>query len=326
MDNWIFICNNIDDLTSQTDAKGKTITFSYDALNRLIQKVYPSYNITYSYDDPAGPFSTGKLTKSSVSGGMANEDWVLEYDLMQRGKRSLKKVGSSTPVFERTFDSAGRTLSLKYLAGSPSEKTYGYEYDVAGNLLYVKDSATGGHLADYSGFTALGQPAQAVYPKSGNVSIKRTYTYDPVTNRLTTALTQKWEGGTLVDTYKKLEYQYDPIGNPLQVHDNPNSTAPANLVYNYDAIGNITFKTDVGSYAYTYTNKPHAVNSAGNISLQCDANGNMTQRAVFGRDILAVSYNYDNKRDIIQKNGNNFVGFTYDGNGNRVKKSISQAK
>ncbi|MBI5606908.1 MAG: RHS repeat-associated core domain-containing protein [Deltaproteobacteria bacterium] len=247
-------------------------------------------------------------------------DLVLEYDLMQRGRRNQKTTGASSAIFERTFDSAGRTLSLKYLAGSPSEKIYGYEYDVAGNLLYVKDSATGGHLADYSGFTALGQPTLAVYPKSGNISIKRTYTYDPVTNRLTSALTQKWEGGTLVDTYKKLEYQYDPNGNPLQIHDNPNGTAPANLVYNYDAIGNITFKTDLGSYTYNYGDKPHAARSAGNISLQYDLNGNMTQRAVSGGDTLAVSYNYDNKPDIIQKNGNNFIGFTYDGNGNRVKK------
>ncbi len=278
------------------------------------------YANTHTCDDPVIPFSVGKLTKSSVSGEIINEDQVLEYDLMQRGKKNLKKVGSSTPVFERTFDRAGRAMSIKYLAGSPSEKVFSYEYDVDGNILYVKDNATGVHLADYSDFTALGQSRTADYPKSGGVSIKRTYAYDPVTARLTSAFTQKYAGGTLVDTYKKLEYQYDPMGNPLQVHDDPNLTPPVNLVYNYDAIGNIIFKTDVGSYTYNYGNRPHAVNSAGNISLQYDLNGNMTQRSVSGGDTLNITYNYDNKPDIIQKNGNNFIGFTYNGSGNRVKK------
>ena len=90
-------------------------------------------------------------------------------------------------------------------------------------------------------------------------------------------------------------------------------TNPYTQSYTYDVIGNITYKSDVGSYSYTYGNKPHAVNSAGNITLQYDNNGNMTQRAVSGGDTLAITYNQDNMPTGITKNGSSYVAYTYDG-------------
>ncbi len=68
---------------------------------------------------------------------------------------------------------------------------------------------------------------------------------------------------------------------------------------------NITCKSDVGSYTYNYGSRPHAVLSAGNITIQYDANGNMTSRAVSGGDTLGFTYNQDNMPVSISKNGTN---------------------
>jgi RHS repeat-associated protein len=338
MDYWIYQYDKSGNLTSQTDAKSQTITFQYDCLNRLTQKVYPDRTVTFTYDD----VSVGKLTKvSDPSGGEIKEDSVLEYDLMQRVKRSKKKIGAEEVTFERTYDSAGRAITIKYLAGTPNEKTYGYEYDVAGNLLYLKDNASGSHLVDYSEFTALGQPKYATFPKPSSVSVKTSYTYDPPTARLKTLLTQKLVNGSPTDTYQNLDYQqFDGKGNILTLADTLNGVTHTytydnldrlltakgnngsiyNQSYTYDRIGNITYKSDVGSYTYYYDNKPHAVRTAGSISLQYnDANGNMTQR-VAGGITLDFTYTYDNKPSLIKKNTANYVQFTYDGNGERVKK------
>jgi len=79
-----------------------------------------------------------------------------------------------------------------------------------------------------------------------------TYTYDAL-NRLATAKGTLDTGGISYD------------------HTGTNS-------YQYDRIGNITYKPNVGSYNYNYSNKPHAVNSttgAVNINLLYDSNGNM---------------------------------------------------
>jgi RHS repeat-associated protein len=342
---WTYNYDKSGNLTSQTDAKSQTITFNYDGLNRPIQKTYqtnPIQTITYTYDDPAIPYSKGKLTKvSDPSGGETKEDSVLEYDLMQRIKKSKKKIGADEVTFEKSYDSLGRVLSIKYLAGTPNEKTYSYEYDVAGDLLYVKDNATGNHLVDYSDFTALGQQKIATFPKPNNVSVKTTYTYDPPTARLKTLITQKLVGGSPTDTYQNLDYQqFDGKGNITNIYDSLNGIThsytydsldrlltasgagnnPYTQNYQYDRIGNITYKSDVGNYSYYYNDRPHAVRTAGNISLQYDLNGNMTQRAVSGGNTLDLTYNFDNKTDLIKKNGINHVQFTYDGNGQRVKK------
>ena len=81
-------------------------------------------------------------------------------------------------------------------------------------------------------------------------------------------------------------------------------------------------KSDVGSYTYNYGSQPHAVLSAGNITMQYDANGNMTQKAVSGGDTLSFTYNQDNMPVSISKNGvNNYLTYTYDGSGQRIKKT-----
>jgi YD repeat-containing protein len=153
MGSWTYQYDKAGNLELQTDNKGQKIRFKYDGLNRAYEKRYgdptPLSTVYFTYDDLAVPNSKGKLTKVSYqpAGEDLREDSVLEYDLMQRIKKSKKKIGANEVTYEKTCDSAGRVVSIKYLAGSPNEKTYSYEYDVAGDLLYVKDNATGSHLA-----------------------------------------------------------------------------------------------------------------------------------------------------------------------------------
>lgn len=89
--------------------------------------------------------------------------------------------------------------------------------------------------------------------------------------------------------------------------------------YSYDRIGNITYKSDVGSYAYTYNNQPHAVRTAGAVSLQYDLAGNMTQKVSNGVT-LGITWNADNRPTLITRNGSDYIQYTYDGNGTRVRK------
>ena len=61
-----------------------------------------------------------------------------------------------------------------------------------------------------------------------------------------------------------------------------------NLDVTLDAIGNVTWKSDVGNFTYHAT-KRRAVVSAGSNSYGCDANGNMTTRN--GSTLSYTSYN-----------------------------------
>jgi hypothetical protein len=136
-----------------------------------------------------------------------------------------------------------------------------------------------------------------------NISVQTTYTYNSATSRIRKLVTEKIQSGSSVATYQKLIYdQFDGKGNLVSLNDvqnnlvhdythdsldriltaNGTGATPYSQSYTYDRIGNMTYKSDVGAYSYSYGDKPHAVRSAGNIAFQYDANGRMTQRAVTG--------------------------------------------
>jgi hypothetical protein len=48
------------------------------------------------------------------------------------------------------------------------------------------------------------------------------------------------------------------------------------MSYDYDSIGNMTYKSDIGSYSYNSNmNGPHQVSSIGSKNFTYDLNGNM---------------------------------------------------
>jgi YD repeat-containing protein len=83
-------------------------------------------------------------------------------------------------------------------------------------------------------------------------------------------------------------FSYDALDR-LTLASGPSGQSTA---IGYDAIGNVTSKTGVGSYTYHATRK-HAVVNAGGTAYVYDANGNMTKRG--GATVTWRSYNRPNK-------------------------------
>ncbi|MBX3339700.1 MAG: VCBS repeat-containing protein [Nitrospira sp.] len=151
-------------------------------------------------------------------------------------------------------------------------------------------------------------------------------------------------GGSSGTAYQDLRYSYSLNGNVNDIYDNlvaggagdqhlsydgldrltlangPYGTngATASLTYTYDELGNLTFNSQVGTYAYPASGstsvRPHAVITAGSNSYSYDANGNLTTGA--GR---SLTYNLENKPLTIVISGQTTT-FVYDGDGGRVKK------
>jgi len=179
---------------------------------------------------------------------------------------------------------------------------------------------------------------------------------DFVTNKLTTSacdntvfmptivLTTGSGGGSSGSAYQDLRYVYTVDGNVSDIYDNlvaggagdqhlsydglsrltlangpyGANSANASLTYTYDELGNLTFNTQVGIYAYPASGassvRPHAVTTAGSNTYSYDANGNLTAGA--GR---TLSYDLENKPLTITMAGQTTT-FVYDGDGGRVKK------
>jgi RHS repeat-associated protein len=86
----------------------------------------------------------------------------------------------------------------------------------------------------------------------------------------------------------------------------------AALTVGYDALGNITSKSDVG--AYTYGSRPHAVATAGSATYTYDGNGNMKTG-----DGRSNSYTVFNKPYYMSQNGNS-VTIDYGPNRERFRR------
>ena len=244
-------------LASTTDARGKTISYTYDALNRktgeydgpssaspqLASWVYDNSNNVSGVTDPVGQLTT----ETSYSGGNA-------YKLQQTG-------------FNVFGESLGQTLTLPLAEGNlAGSYTLTHLYSSATGLL-LRDtypaSPGGGALpaetvthnyssgfdlpknlqstlAAYSqntSYTAFSQVAQEeIGTLANNAYI--TDTYDPHTGALTDSNVAKTTVSTTA--FDDTSYTYDPSGNITSQTDTRNGTASETQCFAYDTLDRLT--------------------------------------------------------------------------------------
>jgi len=90
--------------------------------------------------------------------------------------------------------------------------------------------------------------------------------------------------------------------------------------YVYNAIGNLTYRSDIGYYDYPDSGqpRPHAATTAGDNTYHYDLNGNMDSRT---ENTLTYQQQFDVENRLAQVSGAADVTFVYDGDGNLVQKA-----
>ncbi|MEK6714818.1 MAG: LamG-like jellyroll fold domain-containing protein, partial [Candidatus Omnitrophota bacterium] len=345
MGTWLYEYDLLGNLKKQIDAKGQALEFTYDVLNRLTKKEqlnpYPLTLATYQYDEVGKANCIGRLSKITDQSGSSE----FFYDRLGRETKSIKTVSSVTYQVSREYDVLDRLTKLTY----PDGEAVDYSYDTNSGLLEkvfspnpVPSTPTP-YVNDIS-YNSKGQIKTIQY---GNAT-QTDYTYGQDL-RLSQILTRHEAQGT---TLQNLNYVFDKNGNITTLTDNLRSnirtyiyddldrlTTAQNVPavgggyttfnYQYDSIGNMTYKSDVGVMTYGSTSlttggfiQPHALTSAGGYSYQYDANGNMT----VGKN-KTMQYDAENrlvKVDTYAVAGGLRVGeetYLYDGDGGRVRKT-----
>ncbi len=316
MGHWTYAYDAVDNLVNQTDARGVVITFTYDPLNRLIRKEYADAPlishltpVTYTYDDPAKPFSLGKLTAIMDESGSSS----FEYDNLGRLVKEEKVIDGTPYTVHRSYDLLGRLTALTY----PDGETATYSYNAQGGLetIDLSHSLTSSptHLITAIDYNAAGQLTTITY---GN-GVTTDYSYDPQTLRLSSLVTSHQ---TLATTLQDFSYSFDPLGNITAITDRVHT---GSQIFGYDALNRLTKATgSYGIFTYAYDPignmiekegvtmrygesgaGPHAVTSVGNglgpggaeLSLAYDSNGNLVKKAspASGSELTAQLLRYD---------------------------------
>ncbi|MEV6964417.1 LamG-like jellyroll fold domain-containing protein [Hamadaea sp. NPDC051192] len=232
-------------VTSSTDALGKTTNYHYDQLGRVWKTEAPDGGISYaSYDlngnqtwskDPTGKVSgatydyLGRQTTSYQHMNAANVDYTTTYGYDTYGRlQTVATPGGSTTAY--TYNAAGETLTTVLNSG----RTTKVEYDAAGRPLKTTNPDE-----TYS---------QVSYDMLGRV--KLTSSYKSVTTPTllaSTSATYDRAGNQLTSTDAEnntITYTYDPTGMILSETQPISATDSITTTFGYDLNGNRTRFTD----------------------------------------------------------------------------------
>ena len=291
---WVLTRNALGELVSQVDAKNQLSTFTYDALSRPLTRLEPEGLTTWTWGSSAAARNVGQL--AAVAGPGYSEAYA--YDSWARlATRTI--TSDATYQYAFAYNSQGLLDTLTYPVSTGGYRLkLGFDY-AAGQPVRVRDrNAPATVLWELTAQDAAGRVVQ----ESLGTTIAVVTGFDPLTGLMEYRQTGVGGGSAL----QNLAYQWDAADNLTMRQDlNQGLTesfeydaldrlvqarpgAAAALELRYDAIGNLTWKSDVGQYAY-HPGKRHAATSAGQNGFAYDANGNMTQRN--GAALSWFSYN-----------------------------------
>ncbi len=257
--------NALGDVLSQTDARGNVTENSYDALNRLAASTTEGITTAYTYG------TSGNAAQRLVGKQRGNMGIAYVYDDMGRVVTETQSIGAEQYVTAYTYDNRGRTAQVTYPGNVTVRRLYTEQGIHRKTLLQTNDGTTalwelqqdngvlrkerlGTQLTlltqrDSRGFLTAQQIQKSGASPYANPQTLHalSYAYDGSTGNLTS---RQGVNGT-----EQENFTYDNLDRLTEVYT---TTGAGDMETEYDTNGNISYKTDIGSYLYD-TQKRHAV-------------------------------------------------------------------
>ena len=308
---------------------GKTTSYSYDWLNRLIQQTDPDGTVlNYTYD------AVGNLTQSKQTAGTQIRTTSYTYDVANN-LTTLTEPGGNVDVFR--YDNNNRRIDTW-------NNATGYTVDATNKT--VTTAPTGFALHSNAQIDKAGRLTRLKTTRnSSDTSIVTDFSY--CHSSLTTCPTTtdssdrgkiQWEKDNVTSVVTK--YAYDHAGRLLTA-DNPATTGTVEYTYTYDSDGNRTSAlTPAGtSYAaFDIGNGLCRIQTGSGPACPTDGDGSLTSRnygGVFGYDgsgnqtlnpsVDALTYNGADMTSTMGLSSGTQYSFTYAGS-NQVDRASTNAK
>ncbi|MTV40551.1 RHS repeat-associated core domain-containing protein [Duganella radicis] len=282
---WLYEYNAVGALVKQTSPKGQVTTYAYDVLGRLTSRTEPDLTSTWAYDD----CRAGSLCHVKSDNGYVKD---LTYNSL--GDVTTEAINTSATeryIASRSFDANLRLDTMTYPTGLKIK----FIYTSNGYVKELRNADTSALYWQANAMDAEGHLTQQTY---GN-NVVTQQVFDPATGRTKTI------AAGAGNTVQNLSFTYDVNGNVLTRADanqslsesflydtlnrltsntvNSSGAGVVTQTYGYDSIGNITSRSDTGTYTYGAVNlRPHAVDhiamvDGGTRQYSYDAVGNLIQ-------------------------------------------------
>ncbi len=323
-----YVYDNNGNLTSQTDPKNQTINYTYDRLNRPLTEDFTGLantEVTYSYDTCT--YGKGRLCTAYINAVATS----YTYNPLGMMATETRQIDGITYITRFNYDWMGNILSITY----PDNIIVNYGYDTTAGLQSVQ--VAGRTIVSNINYEANREMKKIEY--TNGTAIENVFDTQKL-YRLSSKKTKK-AGTSLQD----IAYTYDSAGDITRIVDaspstirktanyqydnlyrltsasvtNTGNNSNYNQTYQYNAIGNITNKSDQGTYSYrgnegTSYATPHAVTNIGTKTLSYDNNGNILSDG-------SQTFIWDYKNRMTQSTSTlGTMQYFYDCEGNRVKK------
>ncbi len=338
-------------ITTTTDAKGSSVTGTYDNFNRLKVRNYSDAtmpDVSFYYDGrglgaiPAR--SNGKTTKVTSS---VSETRYTAFNNLGQLETHQQITDGNTYQTSYNYDAFGRMISETY----PSMRTVKVDYNADGDVSSVWGTVGSQNRLYANGFhynssgamerMKLGNGKWETYAYNNRQQIteialgnsatdksllKLEYGYGNNTQNNGNLLSQKITFNGLTQPFEQT-YSYDSLNRLQSAEEKVNNSPTWKQTFQYDRYGNRRFDaantTTLGSCSQAVCNP--LINTSDNRfssgqNYLYDANGNVTQDAT-GKQFL---YDAENHQKQVKDASNVTIGeYLYDGEGKRVKKISS---
>lgn len=283
-------------LLSQTDPKGQSFSYVYDLLNRRTDESYPLQSTPFMtltavkrQYDPNNNLTSIDESKNDSQGGTATDSTVNVYDEFDRLTSSTQR-GVNVAY---GYDANGNRTSVGTSSGSTV-----YTYDKRNRVQTAKVGSATTSFVYYPD----GKKKTVTYPNGAGIA----YAYYP-SNRVKTVTNTA--GSTTISSYA---YSYDKNGNRLTQAEVQNGGS-TNTNYSYDTLDRMTGFTAAGP--------------SGSSTNEYTFDGyNRATEKVTAADgtVVTKNYSYDETNWLTRvDDGAKVVDYSYDANGNTVRKSDS---
>lgn len=290
---WTFDYWPAGELRSQRSPRGDVTSYAYDRSSRPITRDEPEGRTTWTWGASVASRNVGALAAVSSPGFQE----TYQYDALGRPAVATTTIAGTTLVTRRSYAAAtGLPDVLTYPSAGTSSLRVRHHFD-RGRLVRLSDADSGATYWQLDAANSLGHPSDETL---GN-GVRVLSTHDAVTGRLATRTAGPGGGSTL----QNLAYAWDAVGNLVsreersrgvleQFHYDDRDrldyvTRAGSVVLDlaYDEVGNLTYKSDVGTYRYDTTRRQQVV-AAGSNTYAYDANGAVVDAS--GTSIQWLSY------------------------------------